>query len=407
MSKKESNIINRQNNWINAPKERKTQLNFNKRSVKNSFKTLNHVEPHSIYNKIIPKKGISFHDMRSSSTIDIYSKKNNSKNGLSFFPINLKAPILNNSSKNIDSKNKNNKDNKFPVDIIKIPKTNLNNSGNNKIIYNFIKMNNTNKNKDSKNIKYILSASSKNNSGGIFKKKILNKNNGSSFNNLSNSITYVNNTKVSGINSTSNIVGFDNTNININNNKNRFEAAQKEKERLNILFNEKVNDSKKMNERIKDLENKNKILTQKIELIKKENDNYSSTLDKMIKLIKLLKNNGIDVAEILKNLSQYDHEESDEEEKKEEDVESVNVNKEFSFKKGELANSKHINYIENTCEKINEILNENKMELDEEIMTKLNFKKINQINYNDEKNKLNEEFSFKNNILKKTNATGE
>jgi DNA-binding transcriptional MerR regulator len=372
MSKKESNIINRQNNWINAPKERKTQLNFNKRSVKNSFKTLNYVEPHNIYNKMIPKKGTSFHDMRSSSTIDIYSKKNNSKNGLSFFPINLKAPILNNSSKNIDSKNKNNKDNKFPVDIIKIPKTNLNNSGNNKIIYNFIKMNNTNKNKDSKNIKYILSASSKNNSGGIFKKKILNKNNGSSFNNLSNSITYVNNTKVSGINSTSNIVGFDNTNININNNKNRFEAAQKEKERLNILFNEKVNDSKKMNERIKDLENKNKILIQKIELIKKENDNYSSTLDKMIKLIKLLKNNGIDVAEILKNLSQYDHEESDEEEKKEEDIESVNINKEFSFKKGELANNKHINYIENTCEKINEILNENKMELDEEIMTKLN-----------------------------------
>jgi DNA-binding transcriptional MerR regulator len=407
MSKKESNIINRQNNWINAPKERKTQLNFNKRSVKNSFKTLNYVEPHHIYNKMIPKKGTSFHDMRSSSTIDIYSKKNNSKNGLSFFPINLKAPILNNSSKNIDSKNKNNKDNKFPVDIIKIPKTNLNNSGNNKIIYNFIKMNNTNKNKDSKNIKYILSASSKNNSGGIFKKKILNKNNGSSFNNLSNSITYVNNTKVSGINSTSNIVGFDNTNININNNKNRFEAAQKEKERLNILFNEKVNDSKKMNERIKDLENKNKILIQKIELIKKENDNYSSTLDKMIKLIKLLKNNGIDVAEILKNLSQYDHEESDEEEKKEEDIESVNINKEFSFKKGELANNKHINYIENTCEKINEILNENKMELDEEIMTKLNFKKINQMNNNDEKNKLNEEFSFKNNILKKTNATGE
>jgi DNA-binding transcriptional MerR regulator len=407
MSKKESNIINRQNNWINAPKERKTQLNFNKRSVKNSFKTLNYVEPHNIYNKMIPKKGTSFHDMRSSSTIDIYSKKNNSKNGLSFFPINLKAPILNNSSKNIDSKNKNNKDNKFPVDIIKIPKTNLNNSGNNKIIYNFIKMNNTNKNKDSKNIKYILSASSKNNSGGIFKKKILNKNNGSSFNNLSNSITYVNNTKVSGINSTSNIVGFDNTNININNNKNRFEAAQKEKERLNILFNEKVNDSKKMNERIKDLENKNKILIQKIELIKKENDNYSSTLDKMIKLIKLLKNNGIDVAEILKNLSQYDHEESDEEEKKEEDIESVNINKEFSFKKGELANNKHINYIENTCEKINEILNENKMELDEEIMTKLNFKKINQMNNNDEKNKLNEEFSFKNNILKKTNATGE
>lgn len=407
MSKKESNIINRQNNWINAPKERKTQLNFNKRSVKNSFKTLNYVEPHNIYNKMIPKKGTSFHDMRSSSTIDIYSKKNNSKNGLSFFPINLKAPILNNSSKNIDSKNKNNKDNKFPVDIIKIPKTNLNNSGNNKIIYNFIKMNNTNKNKDSKNIKYILSASSKNNSGGIFKKKILNKNNGSSFNNLSNSITYVNNTKVSGINSTSNIVGFDNTNININNNKNRFEAAQKEKERLNILFNEKVNDSKKMNERIKDLENKNKILIQKIELIKKENDNYSSTLDKMIKLIKLLKNNGIDVAEILKNLSQYDHEESDEEEKKEEDIESVNINKEFSFKKGELANNKHINYLENTCEKINEILNENKMELDEEIMTKLNFKKINQMNNNDEKNKLNEEFSFKNNILKKTNATGE
>ena len=406
MSKKESNKLSRQNNWMNAPKEKIIDLNLKKRNLKNSFKTLNYIESQNMYNKMIPKKGL-FHDLRSSSTIDIHSKNNIMKNSLSFHPISVKPPLLNNSSKNIDSKHTNSKDSKYPIDIIKIPKTHLNNSSNNKIVYNFIKMNNTNKNKESKSIKYILSASSKNNSGGIFKKKILNKNNGSSFNNLSNSITYINNTKVSGLNSTGNIVGFDNTTNNINNNKTRFEAVKKENERLNILFNEKENDSKKINERIKELENKNKILSQKIELIKKENDNYSSTLDKMIKLIKLLKNNGIDVAEILNNLSEYDNEESNEEEKKEEKIESINSNKEFSPKTGDLIDKKLIKYMENNnCDKIKEILNENKMELDEEIMTKLNCKKIIKINNNDEKNKINEEFSFKNTKDKMTN-TGE
>ena len=43
------------------------------------------------------------------------------------------------------------------------------------------------------------------------------------------------------------------------------------------------------------------------------------------------------------------------------------------------------------------------MELDEEIMTKLNSKKVTKINDNDEKYKINEDFSFKNNKDKMTN----
>ena len=410
MFKKDSNIKTRQNNLINIHKVKRTQLNFNKNQINNSFKTMNLVETQYNYNNKPPHL---LHDTRSSSSINFYPSNYKVKNSLAFFPINLKVPKLNNSNKNIDNKVMNNRHNKSPIDIIKIPKTNLNSNVKNKITFNMIKMN-KNKNKENKNINYIMSAfnlTSKNiNSGGIFKKKIFNKNNGGGLNNLSNSMTYINNnTKVSGLNSNSNIIG-NNTNGDNNKNKNRLEDAKKEKERLNILFNEKVKDSKTINEKIKELENKNKLLTKKINKIKKENDNYASTLDKIIKLKKLLKNNGFDVAEILNNLSLYDNEESNEEEKKEEqkeeNLQSKSITEEFSFKiDDESKKTKFINIKENSKKKVKENFKHNKNNKNEDNFAQINFKR--KTNINNEQNNQNEEFSFNNNKNKNIDSIGE
>ena len=43
----------------------------------------------------------------------------------------------------------------------------------------------------------------------------------------------------------------------------RFDEVQKDKERLNALFNEKIKDSQKINEKINEFEMKNKILEKK------------------------------------------------------------------------------------------------------------------------------------------------
>lgn len=336
MSLKEKNK-SRQSNWTNLPKENKIRLNFNKKHNNNSFYTIDYLESQYNFNKMIQKKKPPqlLREIRSSSTTsNFFQNKNmkNSKNSLVFYPLNIKIAALNKTNKNIDKKN----NKKSPTDIIKIPKTNLNNNKQ-KINYGTIKIN-TNKNKDNTNINYLLSAcnlSAKNINSGIFKRKIKEKrnNNGSTYNNLSNSITYININKVFPLNSNSNIMRNNIvTNININKN-NRYEEAKKEQEKLNELLEEKNKYSERINEKIKDLQCKNKILMLKINKIGKENDNYASTLDKIIKLIKLLKNNGFDVADIIKNLSVYDNEESNEEEEIEE-------NKDFSFGKEGNENNK-------------------------------------------------------------------
>ena len=48
------------------------------------------------------------------------------KNSLVYNPLILKMPVLNKTNKNIDNKKTNIKS---PIDVIKIPKTNLNNNG--------------------------------------------------------------------------------------------------------------------------------------------------------------------------------------------------------------------------------------------------------------------------------------
>jgi len=375
MSLKDSIKKQNQSNWTNLPKNAKKQFNFNRNNQNGSFKTLNYLDPQYNNNKIPQKKRPPhlLHDSRASSTVNFFPN-GKIKNSLAFYPLDIRMAPINKTNKHIDNYRMHNKS---TIDIIKIPKTNTNK---NSITHKILKMN-TNKNKEAKNINYVISAynlPSKNTSFGDFMKKIIS-NKASNHNaGFSNSMTLINkNTQNS-----SNIPGLDTiNNMNVASSKNeKYEQAQKENERLNQILNEKIKNSQKINERIKELETKNKKLVQKINKFQKKNDNLSSTLDKIIKLMKLLKSNGFDIGEILGNLSSYDEEEIDIKEKKDEKEESESSLKDFSFKLGDQLNAK--------------IDLDNKEDKDSD---KLNIKKINNMNKKNSKLKEHEEFSFRNN----------
>ena len=383
MSLKESMKKANQNNWTNLPKNAKKQIkkfDFNRNNQNNSYKTINYLDVQNNNNKMLQKKRPPhlLHDSRSSSTMNFFPNSK-VKNSLAFYPLDIKMAQINRTHKHIDNYRLHNKS---TMDIIRMPKTNTNK---NSITHKILKMN-SNKNKETKNINYVISAynlPSKNTCFGDFMKKIINNNNKNSNVNadLSNSMTLINKNNQN----ISNIPGFDTIN-NINNKNEKYEAAQKEKERLNQILNEKIKNSHKINEKIKELESKNKKLIQKINKFQKKNDNLSSTLDKIIKLMKLLKSNGFDISEILANLSGFEEEEY---EKKDDKDESTSTIKDFSFKVGEQVNNKEIY--------INENIKDNKDNNDDKDSDKVKMKKILNMNKKNAKLKEKEEFSFRNN----------
>ncbi len=383
MSLKESMKKANQNNWTNLPKNAKKQIkkfDFNRNNQNNSYKTINYLDVQNNNNKMLQKKRPPhlLHDSRSSSTMNFFPNSK-VKNSLAFYPLDIKMAQINRTHKHIDNYRLHNKS---TMDIIRMPKTNTNK---NSITHKILKMN-SNKNKETKNINYVISAynlPSKNTCFGDFMKKIINNNNKNSNVNaaLSNSMTLINKNNQN----ISNIPGFDTIN-NINNKNEKYEAAQKEKERLNQILNEKIKNSHKINEKIKELESKNKKLIQKINKFQKKNDNLSSTLDKIIKLMKLLKSNGFDISEILANLSGFEEEEY---EKKDDKDESTSTIKDFSFKVGEQINNKEIY--------INENIKDNKDNNDDKDSDKVKMKKILNMNKKNAKLKEKEEFSFRNN----------
>ena len=382
MSLKESMKKANQNNWTNLPKNAKKQIkkfDFNRNNQNNSYKTINYLDVQNNNNKMLQKKRPPhlLHDSRSSSTMNFFPNSK-VKNSLAFYPLDIKMAQINRTHKHIDNYRLHNKS---TMDIIRMPKTNTNK---NSITHKILKMN-SNKNKETKNINYVISAynlPSKNTCFGDFMKKIINNNKNSNVNAaLSNSMTLINKNNQN----ISNIPGFDTIN-NINNKNEKYEAAQKEKERLNQILNEKIKNSHKINEKIKELESKNKKLIQKINKFQKKNDNLSSTLDKIIKLMKLLKSNGFDISEILANLSGFEEEEY---EKKDDKDESTSTIKDFSFKVGEQVNNKEIY--------INENIKDNKDNNDDKDSDKVKMKKILNMNKKNAKLKEKEEFSFRNN----------
>ena len=388
MSLKDSIKKQNQNNWTNLPKNAKKQFNFNRNHQNNSFKTMNYIDPQYNNSKILQKKRPPhlLHDSRSSSTVNFFPN-GKVKNSLAFYPLDIRMAQINKTNKHIDNYRLHNKS---TIEIIKIPKTNTNKSN---ITHKILKMN-TNKNKDKKNVNYVISAynlPSKNSSFGDFMKKIINNKASNSNGALSNSMTLLNKNNQN----SSNITGLDTIN-NANNamNKNeKFEKAMKENERLNQILNEKIKNSQKINERIKELENKNKKLVQKINKFQKKNDNLSSTLDKIIKLMKLLKNNGFNISEILNNLSSYEESDIDIKDKKDDKDESESSLKDFSFKLGEKRSPKKDN--------------ENKDKKEDKDNEKLNIKKISNINKKNTKLKDSDDFSFGNNKKKISLSVGD
>ena len=94
----------------------------------------------------------------------------------------------------------------------------------------------------------------------------------------------------------------------ISGNNNKYDELKKENERLNKLYNEKMAENKKHKNKINYLENKNMRTLNKIEKIKKENERYSQILEKVLKLLQILKKKGLDVEDILENLSETEDE---------------------------------------------------------------------------------------------------
>ena len=400
MSLKDNDIKSSQNNLINFPKNIKKKINFNKKLNDNTINTLKYIKLQK--KDYLNKRSPNFiHDNHSSSSINIYSRNKN-KNSLSTNKINIKASsILNKSHKDIGDKNIYTKNNKSQIDINKVfIKTNLNNNNNNeKIIFN--SMNNSNKNKDNKSISSFLNSFSlytKNANSGLFRKKILSRNDHSGYNNnQSNSMmTILKGYKI--YNSYSNIFStFNNNKINLLNNKNdNFKDLEKEKKRLSIIFNEKIIDSQKIDDKIKELENKNKILEEKIDKIKNENDNLYTTINKIKKFIKIMKNKGYDIDNIINNISYYDIEDSNDEKEDNKDInfQQIILYKDFSFK-----NRENVQQLINTVESL-----KNSKKLIIKNILKKKFNMSNKCNNKKEENnienikiKLNEEFSFKSN----------
>ena len=100
-------------------------------------------------------------------------------------------------------------------------------------------------------------------------------------------------------------IGFKNTLSSNMSSKNRQEMddLKKKNEKINILYNEKVKENKIINIKIKEYKNDNMQLRKKIYKLNKENQEYIKIFEKLQKFVKILQNNGINVDEIMDNIS--------------------------------------------------------------------------------------------------------
>ena len=283
-----------------------------------------------------------------SSSIIIQKRKNSEKKRHIFIPINLKGPSIktNNDKKKISY-------NKSTSDLINDRYYNFNNKINNN---EFI--NKTKKNSQHNTINYIINNLSSNKKESTHHKKF------NEFKGISKSIVSPNNNKK--------LI----SNNNINNNNLMYEELKKENEKLVFLFNEKIKDNKKNKNKIDYLENKNEQILKKIHKIKKENDKYAKILEKVLKLLQILKSNGLDVEEILENLSYTEDEEI---ENNSDDISSINSNKsnrnyELNSENPHLKSDGESILSEN--KKIHKLYKESKVTLKENSIPKLDMKKI-------------------------------
>ena len=280
---------------------------------------------------------------KSKSTSTIITKKKNSEKKRKrriFIPINLGAPSIKtyNTKKRIEY-------NKSASDIINNnPLKGLSNKNCNN--YDYDSFHKNKKNSQHNTINYII-----NNINLSLKKKEFNSNN--------------KNKEMKGINRSL---------ISSNNNNSRYEELKKENENLTLIYGEKLKENKKHKDKINYLENKNSNLMKKVDKIKKENEKYSKILEKVLKLLQILKKNGIDIEAILENLSEtedelenYSYSENDD-------------NSTFNSKKSSENNFFEINSnfsgIKSDGDSIHKLYKESQVNLKDNSIPKLDMKKI-------------------------------
>ena len=296
---------------------------------------------------------------KSSSTV-VKKRKNSEKKKHIFIPINLKGPLIktNNTKKKITY-------NKSTSELLNDPYKNINNKDH---------TNKNNKNSQFNTINYIINNFNMSTKKDPFLHKKISDFKGKSQSIISNNNNINNKSNNNNTNSNNK-----NNNCNNNNNNLKYEELKKENEKLILLFNEKIKDNKKYKNKVSYLENKNDQILKKINKIKKENEKYSKILEKVLKLLQILKSNGLDVEEILENLSCTDEEDSNNSSNSD-DISSIHsknisdnnseINSDISHFKseGESIPSENI--------KTNKIYKESKVTLKENNIPKLDMKKI-------------------------------
>ena len=323
------------------------------------FNTMNRIdcEKYNFKTKKVSRGGKHF--SRSSSVIIQKPKNSASKNKAynSNNNMNIKGSVF----KKYSNKTKKISYNKSCTDLHKNNKKNIFNSSNTNTIEVNKRMKKCNREIEHETINYIINTfnlSSKNID------PVLHKNKSKDFNGIVKSIN--NNNKAININNT----------INPKNHI-KIEELKKENEKLIKIFNDKINDNKNYRNKITDLENKNSILSKKTSKLKKENEKYSKILGKVLKLLQILKQNGLDVEEILENLSSTEDDD--------EDVDNnscsgnlSSIHSKNSSRNYSVNHSKNINIdsIETEHMKSNEIFRGSKMTLKENSIPKLDMNKI-------------------------------
>lgn len=108
-----------------------------------------------------------------------------------------------------------------------------------------------------------------------------------------------------------------NNNINSKNNI-ELDELRKKNEKINNLYNEKEKENKIIKNKLTQMKNDNLQLRKKIYKLDKENQEFIKFFEKIQKFIKILQNNGVNVDEILDNIS------SDREKSSESEDENIN-----------------------------------------------------------------------------------
>ena len=156
--------------------------------------------------------------------------------------------------------------------------------------------------------------------------------------------------KLSSNNTNSTSINTNNTNnFNSKNNKIKntlsmnIEEMKKENKKLKSKIEIIGKENKNLNVKINKLRDKNLELRNILYSLKKEKDDYSQSISQSLKLLKLLKKNGLELSEIMENLSNSNSE-NEEENEQEENIEKDNNNECDNYEIMSANKKTHINY---------------------------------------------------------------